>query len=375
MKGKAGRIAVLALGLVAIVARHACEWRQDRRAGLRLLAVRETPPPPLRRTPRVSILVAAWNEAAYILPHLQSVQALTYPDLEYILCAGGADGTYDLAKRHMGEGMVLLQQQPGEGKQGALRRCLRGATGEIVFLTDADTVLDAQTFSRTLAPVLNEDEAVAGGVARPMAPDRAAFPLVTFLYGRESYLAAGTWAHRPTLLGRNAAVRRDALEAAGRFDADAWTGTDYRLGRDLKRHGFRVRFIPESAVATVYHSDPLRYARYRSRCMRTAFRHGVPTGDWRGVWDALSAVLAGLVVLTAPIVLLRGRFFLSAAWAWMLAFALCRDVRQAALGALLTGRKPGVRFFAWVPAWLLLDSLIWASTPLQLLPRRLRDLW
>jgi hypothetical protein len=64
------------------------KWRQDRVLALRLRA-QEAEPVQLKSTPKVSVLVAAWNEADMIREHIESFLRLRYPNKELILCAGG----------------------------------------------------------------------------------------------------------------------------------------------------------------------------------------------------------------------------------------------------------------------------------------------
>ena len=82
--------------------------------------------------PKVSVLVAAWNEADNIDQLVESFNALSYPNRELVLCAGGADDTYGRAGRWSGPRVKVDEQRPGEGKQAALRRTLPKADGEIV---------------------------------------------------------------------------------------------------------------------------------------------------------------------------------------------------------------------------------------------------
>ena len=113
--------------------------------------------------PLVSVLVAAWNEAAHINRHIESFLALRYPNKELVLCAGGNDGTLDLAYACAGPQVELLPQAPGEGKQRALARSFHQARGEVIFLTDADCELADEPFERTLWPVIGYGEQVATG--------------------------------------------------------------------------------------------------------------------------------------------------------------------------------------------------------------------
>ncbi|NJK33015.1 MAG: glycosyltransferase [Deltaproteobacteria bacterium] len=87
------------------------------------------------------MLVAAWHEADHIGAHIAAFQALRYPNKELILCAGGADGTCAIAQGCANESIHILEQMPGEGKQRALRRCYAAASGELIYLTDADCLL------------------------------------------------------------------------------------------------------------------------------------------------------------------------------------------------------------------------------------------
>src|SRR5579859_460989 len=131
----AGRLALAGLLGIGII-----NWRSARRDRRTAERLRDeyARPPILTRLPRISVLVAAWNEAAMIEAHLHSFQALSYPDIELILCAGGSDDTLRRARQAAGRAVHILEQQAGEGKQQALARCAALASGEIIYLTDAD---------------------------------------------------------------------------------------------------------------------------------------------------------------------------------------------------------------------------------------------
>ena len=60
-----------------------------------------------------------------------------------------------------------------------------------------------------------------------------------------------------SIKGTNCAVRREALEVAGAFEADVPTGTDYHLGRRLHERGYRIRYVSDSLNKTKY-SETLR---------------------------------------------------------------------------------------------------------------------
>ena len=135
------------------------------------------PIPPLEwwpELPLVSVLVAAWNEGERIEQHIQHFLALRYPNKELILCAGGQDGCYEQALAYQSASQVrVFEQQAGEGKQKALHRCLPYTKGSIVFLTDADCLLDDEAFERTLYPVVAGNTQVCTGSSQPHAAQLA----------------------------------------------------------------------------------------------------------------------------------------------------------------------------------------------------------
>src|SRR5262249_44241137 len=184
----------------------------------------------------VSVLVAAWNEATNIDRHIQSFLELRYPNKELILCAGGGDSTYQQASRWSNAQVAVLKQQPGEGKQRSLRRCLKRAGGEVIFLTDADCMLSDEAFERTLHPVVCGVEQACSGTHRPF-PEQIVKPFVTIQAASQIYSAMHGPAYSAGLSGANCAIERSLLERSGGLNVSATTGTDYVLAKMLTRAG------------------------------------------------------------------------------------------------------------------------------------------
>ena len=308
---------LLLVGTLAIAVMNASKWRQDRALAIRLRTLRSAPSsvPPV--TPRVSVLVAAWNEAAMIERHIRAVSALRYPDVEHVMCAGGTDGTYDLAKQAASPRTVILEQRPGEGKQAALRRCLEQATGEVIFLTDADCVLDDHSFERTLEPILRGESEAATGGWRPVSESLATSAIAAFRWSADAYAAAHATLDATGLHGRNAALTRRALDRAGRFSADVPSGTDYHLAKSLIAAGIGIRRVPESEVSTWDRPGLAAYARQQRRWLRNVFLLGIRFGAPGEALASLQTSLLGLLMMTAPVFALPlGRIVLSC---WILA--------------------------------------------------------
>jgi glycosyltransferase involved in cell wall biosynthesis len=113
--------------------------------------------------PSVTVVVAAYNEAAIIVEKLENTLTLDYPPelIEVIVASDGSnDDTNELVSR-FGRGVRLLAL-PRLGKNEALTRAGNAATGEILVFTDADTKLTEQTLRRVTAPFADPE---VGGVA------------------------------------------------------------------------------------------------------------------------------------------------------------------------------------------------------------------
>jgi hypothetical protein len=334
--------ALLAAGLAAVAVVNIRRWRDDRTRAAATRAALARPRPRLAAAPRVSVLVAAWNEAGGVARHVESVLGLAYPNLEYILCAGGDDGTLEIALRYAGRGAVVLEQLPGEGKQRALAKAFERATGTIVYLTDADCAVDDVAFERVLAPLINEGEAVATGGSIPPLEQRHASQFVAYQWAVQQYVLAGAPAYGEGLLGRNAAVRRDALEASGAFTAAVPTGTDYHLAKALRRRGYRIRSVPASLVETPYATDWGGYARQQRRWLRNVALLGARFGAWDEVRASLQTSLLGVVMLLGGITVFAGRGgrLPFALWCLGLAQSAGAKLRYFGFGRLLDGQSP-----------------------------------
>jgi len=93
--------------------------------------------------PRVTILIAAFNEKKAIAQTIRNKLEQDYPRdrLEIIVISDGSfDGTDDIVRTFQSEGVKLVRQEPRAGKTSALNRVLPMATGDILFFSDANSI-------------------------------------------------------------------------------------------------------------------------------------------------------------------------------------------------------------------------------------------
>jgi cellulose synthase/poly-beta-1,6-N-acetylglucosamine synthase-like glycosyltransferase len=118
---------------------------------IRVLA-RLWPRPVIKRAihPRVSFIIAAFNEEKIIASKLENTLALAWPleELEIIVAADGSnDGTTGIASRYRENGVTVLHRPEREGKTQALNHAVEEASGEILFFSDANTMYEPSTLA------------------------------------------------------------------------------------------------------------------------------------------------------------------------------------------------------------------------------------
>ncbi|MCY1030670.1 glycosyltransferase family 2 protein [Corallococcus sp. BB11-1] len=99
---------------------------------------------PAQPLPSVSLVVAAYNEADCIEQKLQNSLALDYPAdrFEVVIGSdGSSDGTDGLVQKCT-DPRVRLSPAPRAGKTTVLNRCIPSAHGDIVLLSDANTMIE-----------------------------------------------------------------------------------------------------------------------------------------------------------------------------------------------------------------------------------------
>ncbi|WP_185993722.1 glycosyltransferase [Variovorax sp. KBS0712] len=90
--------------------------------------------------PRVSILVAAWNAAAYIAETIQSVQSQSFASWELILVDDGStDETAEISRKYAtSDQRIKIYQQPNQGAHIARNYAFSKSSGDYVVILDAD---------------------------------------------------------------------------------------------------------------------------------------------------------------------------------------------------------------------------------------------
>jgi cellulose synthase/poly-beta-1,6-N-acetylglucosamine synthase-like glycosyltransferase len=304
---------------------------------------------------------------------LESLLAIDWPDLEIIVCAGGEDGTLDIARSYEGARVAVLEQHAGEGKQGALRRCLARSRGEIVYQSDADCLVPASVFTAVISPLVDGEVAAATGTSRPLAEQQAE-PFALFQWSILDAVERKRLVACNGLLGRNCAIRRDAIIEAGAFAEPVPIGTDYHLAKALLARGRQIRFVP-AVVETPYPTSPPAYLRQQSRWLRNIFLHGFRFGDRAEIIACARTVTLGAGFYLWPLSWRWTR--LSGVLLWLAGLTVLVALRVRYARELSVHRQVtvGRAYYLRVPWYTLLDVAAWVWPLLDGLSRQRRLRW
>ena len=109
---------------------------------------------------KISVLIPAYNSAKTIVEALESIKNQTYQNWEIILINDGSqDETEEILRRYLGNTKLPLKytKQTHHNYFKAIRHGLKYASGEIIFVLDADKILFNQNvFYRAVSTILGE---------------------------------------------------------------------------------------------------------------------------------------------------------------------------------------------------------------------------
>lgn len=215
-------------------------------------AGRPSEPLPMNVTPRVSVLVPAYNEERRVRETVDACLALDYPDFEVVVVDDGStDGTVAAVQPYVDAGLVrLVRKTRNEGKAMALNDAIACLNGELLLVVDADACPEPQAL-RHLVPHF-ESARVGAVTGNPRVVERHS--LLTKLQVLEftsiiSLLrrAQRVWGRILTVSGVVTMFRVSAVVDVGLFSPDMAT-EDIDMTWKLEKRFYDVRYEPGAMV-------------------------------------------------------------------------------------------------------------------------------
>jgi poly-beta-1,6 N-acetyl-D-glucosamine synthase len=216
---------------------------------------------PLLYRPLVSIIIPARNEEKVIGSTIKSLLEAEYEPKEIIVVDDGStDKTFEIASMYQGPKVKVLRRElGGRGKARAVNFGLRFAKGDVIVVTDADTVLSRDAIKELVRKLQDPKvSAVAGNVmvrnrVNLLTKLQAVEYIATFHLFRKGLSVLGAV---PIVSGALGAFKKEALESIGFFDADTLT-EDFDVTVKSLKSG-KVVQASSSAVAFTEAPETLR---------------------------------------------------------------------------------------------------------------------
>ena len=278
------------------------------------LGTRRTSVTPAGALPRLSILVAARNEAAALPRCLDALaqQRGLPPGTEFLIANdGSSDGTPGVidafVRRDARFRRVDVPEATGalRGKAHALHQAYLHATGEILLTTDADCT-PPPDWARNLAAAFDRPDvgAVCGVTLVEHEATLERVQALDWLLGLTAAAAAARAGRPLTAMGNNMAFRRAAYEAVGGYPGlPASVTEDCMLFLAVHRTAtWRVRLPLEARLGN--RTTPLSSLRAIFRQRKRWARGGLHAAPWAGLlylflFIVHALLVAGLVVAPA----------------------------------------------------------------------------
>lgn len=123
-------------------------------------------------SPKITLMVAAYNEEAYIKDKIENSLGLDYPKdkIQYLFVTDGSDDKTPEIIQQFPE-IELMHKPERQGKIMAVERAIPNVTGDIVIFTDANTGLNKEALKNIVRHFANEKVGVVSGEKRILNRD------------------------------------------------------------------------------------------------------------------------------------------------------------------------------------------------------------
>lgn len=235
----------------------------------------------LTNTPKVGVVVPAYNEEKVILKTVHSLLGSRYENLEIIIVDDGStDSTYALCLEHFAQHEnVRVVTQANAGKSVALNHGFELLESDIVVALDADTVFLEDTISRLVVHFDDPQVAAVSGNAKVgnrhslLTRWQALEYVASQNLDRRAFDALNCISVVPGAVG---AWRKHLVIAAGGYTSDT-LAEDADLTLRLLRMGYRITY-EEHAIALTEAPQTIRqFVKQRFRwmfgMMQIGFKH------------------------------------------------------------------------------------------------------
>lgn len=167
----------------------------------------------IKKFPLVSVIIAAKNEEGVIGKTLKALKKMDYPKFEIIIADSSTDATAKIAKKYADK--ILIDKKCS--KPDILNKAVKKAKGEILYILDADCIVEKDALTKLVSAIDGYDAAVGANLPANKQNAIAYIGRIELAYLSVLDKIINRVAKTAIIPGRNYVIRKKALKAIGGF--------------------------------------------------------------------------------------------------------------------------------------------------------------
>lgn len=228
-------------------------------------------------TPKVSVVIPAWNEDVGIISTIASVLGNSYENFEIIIVNDGSTDSTDsvirdyLVKNPEINNIRYVNKENG-GKASALNSGVKKASGDLIITIDADSVMDKNAIASFVKYFKDPRVMAAAGNVRIGNSGTliGSIQHLEYIYGFYFKKADSLMNSIYIVGGAAAAYRKQVFEFFGYFDTDTIT-EDIEMSTRIQSQGQKIVYAKDAIIYTEGASDLRSLIKQRLRWKRGRF--------------------------------------------------------------------------------------------------------
>lgn len=273
--------------------------------------------------PSVALVVAAYNEESCIGDKLANSLQLDYPadKLKVLIGSDGSSDRTDAIVKGCTDARVMLSAAPRGGKVAVLNRCIPSAQGEIVVLTDANTMLDGRALKKLMRHF--RDPAVGAVCGRLRLYNKVKREYEESAYWSYESLIKFYEGKHGAVLGANGGIYAIRKSLFTPLPPDTIVD-DFIIPMRLLQAGYKVIYDPEAVAFEETTEDYAKEAGRRARIAAGNFQSLrllgsllLPTAGFVSFAFWSHKLLRWVAPFLMGLAVLSNLFLLNRTWAWL----------------------------------------------------------
>ena len=274
--------------------------------------------------PFISIIVPTYNEEKVIEKRIKNLFELDYPKGKYeiiVVDSGSTDSTTEivekLIKKHNPSELTLrlIKEEERCGKASAINLGKKHAKGEIVLITDANSIFDKNVLKEMMPHFKNPEVGAVSGRYFISNPDKTLPSSEAFYWEIEhvTLLGESFLDSISTVIGTISAWRKELMNFRSKTISE-----DLDMTIQVRRNGYKIRYEPEAKVFEPSATTPEDQIKQRKRTslgtIQNMFKHLGYFLPPRDLYSILIFPSHKALTMFSPFILLAIPFLYILAW-------------------------------------------------------------